>query len=55
MLSRFLTALSVTALAVLVKRLVIRKPPPLPYRKAESDWPSSYRKPFDERSPTHKK
>ncbi len=46
MLARLLTALSVTALVVLFKRLVIRKPPSLPYRKAESDWPRSYRKPF---------
>lgn len=55
MLARLLTAFSVTALAVLFKRLVVRKPPRLPYRKAESEWPSSYRKPFDEHSDTRKK
>ncbi len=49
MLARLLAALSITTVAVLIKRLVIRKPPPLPYRKAESDWPSSYRKPFSEK------
>jgi hypothetical protein len=45
MLSRFFTALSLTALALLFKRLVVRRPPRSPYRKAESEWPSSYRKP----------
>ncbi len=55
MLARLLTALSVTALAMLFKRLVIRKPPALPYRKAESDWPSSYRRPFDEHGDSHQK
>lgn len=55
MLARLITALSITALAVLFKRLVIRKPPTLPYRKAESDWPTNYRKPFEERSVSHKK
>jgi len=49
MLARLLAALSVTTVAVLIKRLVIRKPPRLPYRKAESKWPSSYRKPFSEK------
>jgi len=46
MLTRLLTAFSITAAALLFKRLVIRKPPRLPYRKAESNWPSSYRRPF---------
>ena len=46
MLTRLLTALSVTVLAVLGKRLFIRKPPRLPYRTGQSDWPRSYRKPF---------
>ena len=46
MLIRLITALSITILAVLFKRLVIRKPGPLPYRKAESNWPRhSYREP----------
>ena len=45
MLNRFFTALSLTALALLFKRLVVRRPPRPPYRKAESEWPSSYRKP----------
>jgi hypothetical protein len=46
MLARLLTAFSVTALAVLFRRSVVRKPPRLPYRKAESIWPRSYRRPF---------
>ena len=50
MLARLLAALSVTALAVLFKRLVLRKPPALPYRTPQSEWPSSYRKPFEERA-----
>jgi hypothetical protein len=45
MLARLLTALSVAALAVLFKRLFIRKPPRLPYRTPKSEWPRSYRKP----------
>ena len=45
MLTRLLTALSLMVLPALFKRLFIRKPPTPPYRKAESNWPSSYRKP----------
>jgi len=46
MLARLFTALSLATLAILFKRLVIRKPPARPYRKAESKWPTrSYREP----------
>ena len=45
-LARFITALSITTLAILFKRLVIRKPRSLPYRKPESKWPRrAYRPP----------
>jgi hypothetical protein len=44
--TRLITALSLTTLVVLFKRIVTRKPRPLPYRKQESKWPSrSYREP----------
>lgn len=46
MLARFLAALSLTTIAVLFKRLVIRKQRPLPYRKAETNWSRrGYREP----------
>lgn len=45
-LARLIAAVSLTGIAVLFKRLVTRKRRPLPYRKAESDWPRhSYRDP----------
>mgnify|MGYP003444200811 len=46
MFARLFATLSLMTLAVLFKRLVTRKPPSRPYRKAESKWPSrSYREP----------
>ena len=46
MFARLFATLSLMTLAVLFKRLVTRKPPSPPYRKAESKWPSrSYREP----------
>lgn len=46
MLVRLITALSLTTFVVLFKRLVTRRRRPLPYRKAESNWPRhSYREP----------
>jgi len=46
MLAKLIQAVTVTTLAVLVKRLLIRRKPKLPYRRPESTWPRrSYREP----------
>jgi hypothetical protein len=45
MLARFFQAAAFTTVVVLLKRLFIRRKPTLPYRRADSDWPQSYRKP----------
>lgn len=47
MIMKLLQALSFTALLVLIKRLVVRKPPSLPYRYPEDEWSKirGYRRP----------
>lgn len=46
MFARLFSILSLATLVLLFKRLVTRRPPSRPYRKAESKWPSrSYREP----------
>jgi len=44
---KLLQALSITALALLIKRLVVRKPPSLPYRLQKDEWSKirGYRRP----------
>ena len=47
MIMKLLQALSITALILLIKRLVIRKPPLLPYRLQKDEWSKirAYRRP----------
>ena len=46
MLARLIQALSITALAILVKRVLLRKDPSRPYRLPEDRWiRRGYRKP----------
>jgi hypothetical protein len=47
MMMKLLQALSITALLLLIKRLVVRKPPSLPYRLPEDEWSKirGYRRP----------
>lgn len=44
---KILQALSITALFLLIKRLVVRKPPSVPYRVPKDEWPKirGYRRP----------
>lgn len=46
-MKKILQALSITALFVLIKRLVVRKPPSPPYRHPEDEWSKvrGYRRP----------
>jgi hypothetical protein len=47
MMMKLLHALSITALILLIKRLVIRKPPLRPYRLQKDEWSKvrGYRRP----------
>jgi hypothetical protein len=47
MMMKLLHALSITALILLIKRLVIRKPPSPPYRLQKDEWSKvrGYRRP----------
>lgn len=46
MLARLLKATTLTTIALLIKRLLVRQKSKLPYRQPESNWPRrSYRKP----------
>jgi hypothetical protein len=46
MLARLLQAATLTTIALLIKRLITRKKPRLPYRQPNTNWPNqSYRKP----------
>lgn len=38
MMMKLLQAFSITALILLIKRLVVRKPPSLPYRLQKDEW-----------------
>ena len=38
MMMKLFHALSITALILLIKRLVVRKPPLLPYRLQNDEW-----------------
>ncbi|NWF73460.1 MAG: hypothetical protein HXY51_10540 [Nitrospirae bacterium] len=45
---KLLQALSITALILLIKRLVVRKPPSRPYRLQKDEWSKirAYRRPY---------
>ncbi len=47
MMMKLLQALSITALLLLIKRLMVRKPLSRPYRLPEDKWPKirGYRRP----------
>jgi len=47
MMMKLLQAFSITALIILIKRLVVRKPPSLPYRLQKDEWSKirGYRRP----------
>jgi hypothetical protein len=38
MMMKILQAFSITALLMLIKRLVVRKPPSVPYRMPKDEW-----------------
>jgi len=47
MMMKILQAFSITALVLLIKRLVVRKPPSVPYRMPKDEWSKirGYRRP----------
>jgi hypothetical protein len=46
MLARLLQATTIATIALLLKRLLVRGKRSLPYRRADSNWPTrAYRKP----------
>jgi len=53
MLGRLLQTATLTAIALLIKRLFIRRKSHLPYRQPQSPWPRSYRKPWNPEPTIH--
>ncbi len=55
MMMKILQAFSITTLLLLLKRLVVRKPPSVPYRMAKDEWSKvrGYRRPSSSATSSH--